>query len=211
MKKITIEFFHDVICSFCFPMSYQMRKIAKKYPDVEIIHRSFALVKEPIDFTAMFGSREEAKKEILHHWAAANRIDELHRFQIEGMEKRDFLFPISMPALYACKAAYFMGGQELYWDVFDALQSAFFEKNQNVEEESIIVESLEAVGIDLEKWNEHYRSQEVKDEVEKDLELALKYQVQVVPTLVIGKTGFISGAESYENIVKAIERAREAL
>ncbi len=38
-----IEFFHDVICSFCFPMSHRMREIQKRYPNVEIIHRSFSL------------------------------------------------------------------------------------------------------------------------------------------------------------------------
>lgn len=46
MSKITIEFFHDVICSFCFPMSYRMRRLKEIMPDVEIVHRSFALVKE---------------------------------------------------------------------------------------------------------------------------------------------------------------------
>lgn len=45
MSKITIEFFHDVICSFCFPMSYRMRRLQEMMPDVEIVHRSFALFK----------------------------------------------------------------------------------------------------------------------------------------------------------------------
>jgi predicted DsbA family dithiol-disulfide isomerase len=38
-----IEFFHDVICSFCFPMSARMSRIAKNYSNIEIIHHSFAL------------------------------------------------------------------------------------------------------------------------------------------------------------------------
>ena len=105
MSKLSIEFFHDVICSFCFPMSYRMRQIEKLMPDIEIIHRSFALVREEYDFDVMFGSREDAKEEILGHWEHANENDDLHRFNINGMRKADCLFPGSMKALLACKAA----------------------------------------------------------------------------------------------------------
>ncbi|KAJ73436.1 DSBA oxidoreductase [Enterococcus faecalis AZ19] len=35
-----IEFFHDVICSFCFPMSDRMHEIQQEFPDIELIHRS---------------------------------------------------------------------------------------------------------------------------------------------------------------------------
>ena len=58
MPLIKIEFFHDAICSFCFPMSARMRLIAKKYNNVEINHRSFALGWEAEDFIQSFGSRE---------------------------------------------------------------------------------------------------------------------------------------------------------
>ena len=92
MSKLSIEFFHDVICSFCFPMSYRMRQIEKLMPDAEIIHRSFALVREEYDFDVMFGSREEAKEEILSHWEHANENDDLHRFNIAGMRRRIFCF-----------------------------------------------------------------------------------------------------------------------
>ena len=56
-----IEFVHDVICSFCFPMSHRMRKIDEKYSNVEITHRSFALGGEVDNFKAMFGSHEAVK------------------------------------------------------------------------------------------------------------------------------------------------------
>ncbi|MEG2938504.1 MAG: DsbA family protein, partial [Vagococcus sp.] len=55
-----IEFFHDVICSFCFPMSYRMRQVQKKYPNIEIIHRSFALAWDAEDLNKMFGNRDNA-------------------------------------------------------------------------------------------------------------------------------------------------------
>lgn len=36
MEKVKIEFFHDVICSFCFPMSYRMRQLVEQMEYVEI-------------------------------------------------------------------------------------------------------------------------------------------------------------------------------
>ena len=63
-KSIEIEFFHDTICSFCFPMSYRMRQLQEKMPHAQIFHRSFALVKKPEDFDDMFGSREAAMHEV---------------------------------------------------------------------------------------------------------------------------------------------------
>ena len=88
MKAIKIEFFHDVICSFCFPMSYNVRQLKNEVSDVEIIHRSFGLVKQENDFNSMFSSREKAKEVIMSHWERANQIDTLHRFNIEGMRKK---------------------------------------------------------------------------------------------------------------------------
>nr|WP_242541661.1 DsbA family protein [Vagococcus fluvialis] len=114
-----IEFFHDVICSFCFPMSYRMRQVQKKYPNIEIIHRSFALAWEEEDLNKMFGNRDNAKKEILGHWEHANQNDDLHRFNIEGMKQADFPFPTSKNGLLASKAAKLIGGEEAYWQVFD--------------------------------------------------------------------------------------------
>jgi putative protein-disulfide isomerase len=41
--KIQIEFFHDVLCAWCFAISPRVHRLAQENPDVEIIHRSFAL------------------------------------------------------------------------------------------------------------------------------------------------------------------------
>ena len=92
MNKITIQFFHDVICSFCFPMSYRMRQLQKLMPEVQIVHRSYALVKSTGDFDIMFGSRTAAKDEIMSHWEHADHNDDLHRFNVYGMRQADFPF-----------------------------------------------------------------------------------------------------------------------
>lgn len=206
MSKITIEFFHDVICSFCFPMSYRMREIQKLMPEVEIIHRSYALVRSASDFDFMFGSRIAAKNEILRHWEHANQNDDLHRFNISGMKKADFLFPTSMKALIACKAAYFVAGNDGYWDVFDNLQNALFVQNINIEDDEVIKDCVKKTGINLEDWLQNYNSKETKEEVEKDLLLVNKYNIQGVPALIINGKYQISGAQPLSKIIQTIEK-----
>ena len=73
---LKIEFFHDVICSFCFPMSARMRRIANKYNNIEIIHRSFALGGNQKTLSEALYSREAVKAEVLSHWQHANQNDD---------------------------------------------------------------------------------------------------------------------------------------
>ena len=209
MNKVTVEFFHDVICSFCFPMSYRMRQLQKMMPEVQIVHRSYALVKSERDFDSMFGSRAAAKTEILSHWEQANQNDDLHRFNISGMHQAEFPFPTSMKALTACKAAYFTAGDAGYWDVFDALQNALFVKNRNIEELDIINECIRQSGIDFAKWEQHYNSDNTKEAVERDLLFANQYGVVVVPCLIIDGKYRISGAQPLAQIIQAIQDAAE--
>lgn len=207
MKTITIEFFHDVICSFCFPMSYRMRQLQEKMPEVEIVHRSYALVKSPHDFDLMFGSREAAKDEILKHWEHANQNDDLHRFNLAGMRQANFVFPTSMNALLACKAAYFMADNTGYWDVFDALQRALFVQNRNVEAQDVIDDCVIEAGIDFAEWERHYHSNHAKEAVEKELRLAEAYRIHSVPCLVINGEYRVDGALSLPQILQAVSSA----
>jgi predicted DsbA family dithiol-disulfide isomerase len=209
MRKITIEFFHDVICSFCFPMSYRMRELVKVMPEVEVIHRSFALVREEGEFDLMFGSREAAKEEVLGHWAQANENDDLHRFNIEGMRRADFPFPTSMKGLLACKAAYFTGGEGAYWDVFDALQTAFFVHSRNIGDQAVIDEIIRETQLDFVKWQRHYQDSKTMEAVEGDLLLAEQYGITVVPTLIIGGKHRVAGALPLARIISSIEKAKE--
>ncbi|MGC6768367.1 DsbA family oxidoreductase [Enterococcus sp. LJL51] len=199
---IAIEFFHDVICSFCFPMSYRMRQ-------VQIVHRSFPLAKEPQDLAQMFGSREQAKSEILSHWVHANQNDELHRFNIKGMKKTDFLFPTSMNGLLAAKAAGVVAGEAGYWDIFDALQEELFVKNQNIEDLAVIERLIKSSSIDFTKWQEAFDSPETLALVEADFHLADTYQLKGVPALIVNGKYLINGAQPLEQIIQALQTIKE--
>lgn len=202
---IKIEFFHDVICSFCFPMAYRMRKIKEKYNNVDIQHKSFALNWNPEDFVRGFGSREAAKEEILGHWVHANENDDLHRFNIEGMRKSPVQFPTSRPGLLAAKAAGILGGEEKYFDVFDGLQSALFEHNRDLEDIKVLEDIALQAGLDLGEWRKVYESENTEKAVFQDLALAQRYGINSAPSLVIEEKYLVQGAQPMEALEKALE------
>jgi predicted DsbA family dithiol-disulfide isomerase len=203
---IKIEFFHDVICSFCFPMSARMRRLADKYNNIEIIHRSFALGWEAEDFIRSFGSRESVKPEVLNHWEHANQNDDEHRFNIEGMRQTNFNFPISKPGLKAAKAAGLVGGDAMYWNVFDRVQNKLFVENKNIEDIATLEEAVKETSVPFEDWKAQFENEETEKAVLADLQLAQAYGVHSAPTLVINQKYAISGAQSQEVIEKTLTR-----
>lgn len=182
-----------------------MRKVKESMPNLNIVHRSFALVEEEKDFDYMFGSQIQAKEEVLKHWKHANETDPLRRFNIEGMRKADFLFPVSMPALCACKAAYLISDDSGYWDLFDKLQDNFFVKNLNIQEDDVIYKAVKETNLNFEQWKEMYHSPKSREAVYKDFALVEKYKIQEVPTLVINEKYKIKGSLPVEELIKKIK------
>ena len=190
-------------------MSYRMRKLAEKYNNIEIVHRSFALNWSPEDFVTGFGSREKAKEEILSHWVHANQNDDEHRFNIEGMRNSDVQFPTSRPGLLATKAAGILGGQEKYWDVFDGLQKSLFVENRDIEDESILEEIVENAALDVEEWKKLYYDQETERKVFEDINLAQNYGINSAPSLIIDGKYLLQGAQPFEIIEQALVNIAE--
>jgi predicted DsbA family dithiol-disulfide isomerase len=200
-----VEFFHDVVCSFCFPMSYKMRAVAKQMPELDIIHRSFALVWSREDLISMFGSLPKAKQEILNHWEHANITDPERRFNIEGMRAADFDFPHSSNVLTATKAAGIIGGEEAYWDLFDALQTAMFVNSRDISSWEVIESCVKSTDVDFNAWKRQVEDPATLEKVNADLRIARRYGIRSVPMLVVDGTHLISGSVPTEQIIASLE------
>jgi len=209
--KLQIEFFHDVLCAWCFAISPRVRKLADENPDVEIIHRCFALAPNPDAIVQIFGSKENGKKEILTHWRMANENDDEHRINADLMEQRDFDYPYSIPGLLACKARELQGGQIAHWNMFDRIQKAHLVECLNIADFNVLKMCAEEVGLDVERWENDYNSETVFQALAYDLELARHYGINGVPTLVVNGRYGIVGAHKYETLSAFLDRIRSEL
>lgn len=202
-QKIKVEFFHDVICSFCYPMSYRMRRISEEFPQIEIVHRAYALSPDENLVKMQFGSRQDQTKEVIEHWFHANENDDLHRFQIQKMKESGHLIPLSMPMLKAAAAAQPQGR---YWDMFDALQKALFTEARDLNEEQTLIDLAEEIGLDVETWKKDFKSQSIDDKVVADLSRGIEIGINSVPALVIQDKYLISGAQPMMHLMDAFEQ-----
>ncbi len=206
-----IEFFHDVLCAWCYAFSPRLRQLVNEFPQVEIIHRCFALAPTPESIAEMFGSKSAGKAEILKHWEAANQNDDEHRICTEEMACKNFDYPYSMPGLIACKAAEFQGGQQAHWDMFDRIQKAHLTEILDISDSEVLLNCAKDVGLNIERFLSDLNSEETKSEVKKDIDRATELGVYAVPSLVFNGESIFSGAYNYENLrLRIIQEIKEA-
>lgn len=208
-KPIKIEFFHDILCAWCYALSPRVDKLKEKYGDqIEIIHRSFALAPEPVSIAQMFGNKEDGRDEILGHWHAANQNDDEHRIHAEIMVTKPFDYPYSTPGLLACKAAELQGGNTMHEKIFNRIQKAHLTDCDNINDFDILKICAKEVGLDVEKWEKDYYSQQVRQMLDEDLYIAHQYGVNSVPTLIANEKYKLSGAQRYESLEQWLSQAK---
>ncbi|MBI5808148.1 MAG: DsbA family protein [Ignavibacteriales bacterium] len=202
----TIEFFHDVLCAWCYAFSPRLRRLVDEFPQVEVIHRCFALAPTPNRIEQMFGSKEAGKAEILNHWRAANENDDEHRICTEDMVCKNFDYPYSMPGLLACKATEFQGGQKAHWDMFDRIQKAHLTETLNIADEDVLINCAKEVGLDIQRFINDFHADITLQAVEEDNLRARLAGVYAVPTIIINDERILSGAQKYHTLKDYVEK-----
>jgi predicted DsbA family dithiol-disulfide isomerase len=200
VNAVEVEFFHDVLCAWCYALSPRVRRLSREHSELRVVHRCFALAPTPEAIVAIFGSKEAGKREILSHWRAANQNDDEHRIRADLMATRPFDYPYSMPGLLACKAAEAQGGQEAHWDMFDRVQRAHLSECLNIADFEVLRHCAREIGLDVQRWERDFASAEVREAVQQDLARARLYGVTGVPTLVAQGRFRLVGAQRYEKL-----------
>jgi len=205
LPGLTIEFFHDVLCAWCYAFSPRVRRLVRERPEITVVHRCFALAPTPEAIVEIFGSKERGKREILNHWRAANLNDDEHRINADLMAQRPFDYPYSMPGLLACKAAEMQGGPAAHWDMFDRVQRAHLTECLNIADFEVLRQCAVDVGLDVGRWERDYGSAAVREAVERDLARARLLGITGVPTLVAeGRFGLV-GAQTYQRLTEWVD------
>jgi len=200
-----VEFFHDVLCAWAYTFSPRMRRLVKEYPEIEVIHRAFALAPEKNSISDMFGSKESGRREILTHWRAANENDDEHRIRADLMERREFDYPYSMPGLMACKSAEMIGGQNAHWDYFDRVQMAHLTEARNIADDDVLLDCAMDVDLDMARFRNDFKSDRAKNAVLSDMQRAYDLGVNASPTIVVDGKHRMSGAQKYGTLKAFIE------
>ncbi|MBI1418886.1 MAG: thioredoxin domain-containing protein [Limimaricola sp.] len=189
MAPLTIDFFHDVVCCWCFNISSRMRSLVEEFR-LDIRHRTFVLQDSPAEMAARWGTPEQAREAILGHWAACRQAsDRPERVDIEAMRTAPFDYPHGMTAALGCKAAERLGGQAAHWDMFDRLQKAHLTEARNVADPATVLDAACELGFEAAAFADLFDDPATARAVQADRRHASAHQVRSIPTLIIRETG----------------------
>ncbi len=187
--SLTIDFFHDVVCGWCFNISPRLRLLADEF-DLTVHHRTFVLQDSRERMIEAFGSMAKAKETILGHWEACRRAsDSPERIDIEAMRAASFDYPHGLPAALACQAAERLGGPAAHWGMFDRLQTAHLTEAHNVADPGVLIRIAKELGYDPEGFAALMDAPDTRRAVDADRHYAHRLQVRSVPTLIVRETG----------------------
>lgn len=180
---LTIDFFHDVVCGWCYVMSPRLRQVAGEL-GLRVRQRSFVLQASRAEMVARFGSMEQAKQTILGHWAACARHDDTQRIDIEGMRREAFEYPSGLAGALACQAAQILEGDEAHWNLFDAIQHAHMSAHRNIGDAEVLLDIATHTGFERNAFARCMESAAAMDLVQEDLALARRQGLRSIPTLI---------------------------
>lgn len=200
-----IEFFHDVVCGWCYIQSPALRKLQENY-NVEIVHRCFILQRNDREMINRWGSLEGAKHQILQHWESCAEFEgSYERFNISGMREAPFNYPNGFLAGKATKTAEILRGQNAHWDMFDLLQKYHLQFAKNIAEKSVILEAAAELQYEISEFSDVLESEEVVSKITKDSQIAFQYGVRSIPTLVVGEKHAIRTTTKYDDLVSSLK------
>ncbi|MBC3767298.1 DsbA family oxidoreductase [Neptunicella marina] len=198
---LTIEFFHDAVCGWCYNQSPRLRQLASRY-QLDIVHRAFVLQRNEQEMIARFGSLELAKIEILGHWQQCKQhADEPDRINIEGMAATSFNYPSGYQAALAAKAVESIQGQQGHWDYFDAVQYAHLYLNLNIADPEVLVEIAREQGTNPDLFFNRFRAGFIKARVDADNQRARQLGVSTIPAMHIDNAYLICQSLNYQQLV----------
>ena len=189
MASLSIDFFHDVVCCWCFNISSRMRDLAGEF-DLDIRHRTFVLQASRAEMAARWGGPEQARDTILGHWSVCRQVsDRPELVDIDAMRAVPFDYPHGMTAALACKAAELVGGQSAHWDMFDRLQRAHLTEARNIAVPETVLQVARDLGFEAAAFTEAFGEPATARAVEADRQYARTRQVRTIPMLIVRETG----------------------
>ncbi|MBL1221457.1 DsbA family protein [Chryseobacterium sp. L7] len=178
--KITIIYYTDPICSSCWGIEAQLRKMKLEYGDaVELDYRMGGLLPS----WDIYNSGGISKPgDVAHHW---EEVSPYYQMPIEGGVWLTDPLNSSYPPSIAFKAAQ-MQDKKKAVDYMRITREMVFLDQLNITKQEHLEKAAELAGLDAAQWKEDYESK-AQIEFKKDLDLARQLGVRGFPTLIFTK------------------------
>lgn len=192
-QKVKLVYFTDPICSSCWGIEPQLRKLKLEYGEhIEIEYRMGGLLP---DWSYNSGGIS-SPSDVASHWDEASRHYDM---PIDGDVWLEDPLHSSYPSSIAFKAAQ-LQSEEMAYLFMRELRELLFLHKKNITKWEHIETAAKAVGLDIKQLQSDYEGK-AKNLFQKDLAVAREYGVRGFPTIFVineeGNRDVVYGSKPY--------------
>lgn len=191
-KKIEIIYYTDPICSSCWGIEPQLRKLKLEYGNEIVINYHMGGLLPDWSYNSGGISKPS---DVAHHW---DEVSPYYDMPIDGDIWLENPLDSSYPPSIAFKAAQLQDNDKAVIFLRELREMVFLEK-KNITQWEHIATAAQQAGLDISKLKSDYENQGRK-EFQKDLELARKIGIRGFPTVIFisgNKQEIVYGARPY--------------
>ena len=193
-KLIKVIYYTDPICSSCWGIEPQLRKLKLEYGNIiEIEYRMGGLLP---DWSYNSGGISKPS-DVAHHW---DEVSVYYDMPIDGDVWLEDPLQSSYPPSIAVKAAQMQDHEKAILFLREIREMVFLKK-RNITKWEHLEAAAKSVGLDLNKFREDYNGR-AKELFNEDLTLGKQLGVRGFPTMFFtdtsGKTETVYGSKPYE-------------
>lgn len=175
-KPVKLLYFTDPICSSCWGIEPQLRKLKQEYGDYfDIEYRMGGLLKSWSEYG---GSDVSGPASVARHW---NEASAYYQMPIDGEVWNEDPLPSSYPPAIAFKAAQLQDNYKAAHFLRRIKEMVFTEK-KNITKQEHLVQAAKEAGLDHIQYKYDYRNK-AKQLFEEDLSVARAWGVKGFPTI----------------------------
>lgn len=175
-KKIKVVYFTDPICSSCWGIEPQLRKLKLEYgKDIDVEYRMGGLLP---DWSYNSGGISKPS-DVAHHW---DEVSVYYDMPIDGDLWLEDPLNSSYPPSIAFKAAQLQDSQKAYLFMREIREMVFLKK-LNIAKWEHLETAAKNVGLNVEQFKSDVEGK-AKNLFEDDLKLAKEYGVRGFPTII---------------------------
>ena len=209
--SLTIDFVSDVVCPWCYVGRGRLLAALAMRPGLEaqVRWRPFQL-----DATIPEGGLDR-KDYMTRKFGSLDRVKPVHE-RLEGLGTElgiDFRFdaigrsPNTLDAHRLIRLSATSGRQD---DLVARLFAAYFSEGRDIGDRAVLADAAAAFGLDHAAAEAFLASDDLVDDVRREIGMAQELGIQGVPFFIFGGTHAVSGAEAAEVLAKAMDEAVEA-
>lgn len=201
-KPITVIYYTDPICSSCWGIEPQLRKLKLEYGSViQFEYRMGGLLP---DWSYNSGGISKPS-DVAHHW---DEVSAYYDMPIDGDVWLEDPLDSSYPPSIAFKAAQLQSEEKAILFLRAIREMVFLEK-KNITKWDNLAEAASKVGLDVARMKEDYENKAI-ELFEEDLKLGRELGIRGFPTMIFtdasGKREVVYGSKPYSAFEGAIQK-----